>query len=29
MINIDIEELREASGLPKLDNKKHKDFAMM
>ena len=28
-LGIDIEELREASGLPKLDDQKHKDFAMM
>ena len=26
-LDIDIEELREASGLPKLDDQKHKDFA--
>ena len=26
-LNIDIEELREASGLPKLDDPTHKDFA--
>ena len=27
LLDIDVEELREASGLPKLDNTNHKDFA--
>ena len=27
LLDIDVEELREASGLPKLDDQKHKDFA--
>ena len=27
LLDINIEELREASGLPKLDDQKHKDFA--
>ena len=27
LLDIDVEELREASGLPKFDNTNHKDFA--